>query len=77
MNDKRVPKFKIGDKIVCIDTSYGKNVTIGKKYEVRYSSYNYINIWDDFGNYREYKTSCFLSLKEYRKQKINNLISIL
>lgn len=44
MNDKRVPKFKIGDKIVCINTSYGKNVTIGKIYEVGYSTYNYINI---------------------------------
>ncbi len=77
MNDKRVPKFKIGDKIVCINTSYGKNVTIGKKYEVKFSNYTYVNIFDDFGNYHEYKTNCFLSLKEYRKQKINNLISIL
>ena len=77
MNNKRVPKFKIGDKIVCIDTSYGKNVTIGKKYEVEYSTYNYINIYDDLNRYTEYRTICFLSLKEYRKQKINNLISIL
>ena len=37
----------------------------------------FVSIFDDFDIYREYKASCFLSLKEYRKQKINNLISIL
>lgn len=77
MNDKRVPKFKIGDKIVCIHIPYGKDVTIGKKYEVKFSNYSFVSIFDDFDIYREYKASCFLSLKEYRKQKINNLISIL
>ncbi len=77
MNDKRVPKFKKNDIVVCIDISYGKDVTIGKKYEVKFSNYSFVSIFDDFDIYREYKASCFLSLKEYRKQKINNLISIL
>lgn len=75
MNDKRVPKFKIGDKIVCIDTSYGENVTIGKIYEVGYSTYNYINIYNDLNKYKEYRTKCFLSLKDYRRNKLKEMLS--
>ena len=75
MNDKRVPKFKIGDKVVCIDTSYGKNVTIGKIYEVGYATYNFLNIYNDLNKYMAYRTNCFLLLKDYRRSKLKEILS--
>lgn len=70
--------FKVGDKVVCIHNISNSETTIWKKYKVVSSTYKkYITIIDESGNYRDYKMKHFKLVKEYRKQKINNLISIL
>ncbi len=37
--------FKVGDIVVCIHIPYGKDVTIGKKYEVKFSNYSFVSIF--------------------------------
>lgn len=70
--------FKVGDIVVCIHNISNNETTIWKKYKVVSSTYKkYITIIDDSGNYRDYKMKHFKLVKEYRKKRINNLISLL
>lgn len=66
--------FKIGEKIVCVNKSWTSSpYTVGKTYIVQ-NGYRYITIKGDHGfsfvpNWNE-----FITLKEYRKRKLKNLI---
>lgn len=67
----------IGEYVVCIDNESVNEITINKIYEVIGITINsmYYIIGDDGrkGNYFTYR---FISLKEYRKQKISNFLNI-
>lgn len=67
----------IGEKVVCINNESMNRITINKIYEVtkntNYYSYYIIN---DVGKEMGYYKYRFITLKEYRKQKISNLLNI-
>ena len=76
--------FRIGDKVVCIDrerTSLPVKLTLNKIYDVisiqTTSSAGFISsvaIIDDDGQERHLFQSRFVSLKEYRKQKLKRVL---
>lgn len=66
--------------VICIDNKNNihfenEEITIGKKYEVLFSSLSSYYIINDKGNEMGYFKTRFITLKEYRKNKINNLIT--
>ena len=61
--------FTIGDKMVCIDNEGDVGLTMGKIYISGYDTY----IVNDFGVGIFYLPARFISLKEYRKRKIESL----
>jgi hypothetical protein len=69
-------KFKIGDNVVCIDNS---NDMFIKKYEIyTVTDINNVNVnFIEIDNYKKchYFFDRFISLKEYRKQKINDIFN--
>lgn len=77
--------FKIGDKVVCIKNNEhdvdNRLLTIGRVYTVAYTDklfgLYYIGVQYESSIHLQCDVHNFLSIKEYRKQKINNLISIL
>jgi hypothetical protein len=65
--------FNIGDKVICIDNNNRFNklkLVVGQKYIVYMDIYNEIAI-DDYSGFFENKN--FITLVEYRKQKIKQL----
>ena len=67
--------------IICIDNKSWNNIhfeneeiTIGKKYISLFSSLSSYYIINDKGKEVGYVKTRFVTLKEYRKTKINNLI---
>ena len=71
----------IGEIVVCIDNKCSINtiikeeITIGKKYISLFSSLSSYYIINDKGEEMGYFKTRFVTLKEYRKNKINNLIT--
>ena len=72
----------IGEIVVCIDNKNWNNIhfeneeiTIGKKYISLFSSLSSYYIINDKGVEMGYFRTRFVTLKEYRKNKINNLIT--
>jgi hypothetical protein len=67
-------KLKIGDKVICMNSSYSSFITINKIYIIIGLNYdnNYISIKNDYNNNVICKSSKFISLKEFRKLKLNN-----
>ncbi len=67
--------------IVCIDNKCSINtikkeeITIGKKYISLFSSLSSYYVINDKGEEMGYFKNRFISLKEYSKNKINNLIT--
>lgn len=73
--------MKEGDIVVCINNNGEKQLTIGKQYII-----NLIVIWDDAADIFEmgiiddddrhnfYTSTRFISLNEYRENKINEII---
>ena len=64
--------------IVCIDNTYKDKelkITIGKKYTVLFSNELSYYVINDREREMGYFKTRFLPLKEYRKNKINNLIT--
>ena len=76
------PKFKKGDNVICLynNTLYGKDIfelEIGKIYTVVYCDYDTVRLSND-DHIREligYSAQRFVSLKEYRKQKLEKICS--
>ena len=67
----------IGEYVVCIDNESVNKITINKIYEVTFSTNNNMYcVIDDDGRKSNYFTDRFISLKEYRKQKISNFLNI-
>jgi len=67
----------IGEYVVCIDNESANKITINKIYEVIFSTNNNMYyIIDDDGRKSNYFTDRFITLKEYRKQKISNFLNI-
>jgi len=66
--------FKVGDRVVCIN-----NTKIDYKFNLYYNKIYIITSIDDVVRIKidninyEYFNLRFISLKEYRKQKLNNL----
>jgi hypothetical protein len=72
----------IGEIVVCIDdlVPYYKekmhSITIGNKYKIYSISRNgLLYVKDDKGGISTYNPNRFISLREYRKTKINNLLN--
>ena len=75
--------MNIGDRVVCIRADKGfDSLTIGKEYNIiniaedsgMYSSTGiYIDVRNDRGFIRSYYYSKFISIKEYRKQKLDKI----
>lgn len=69
--------FKVGDRVVCIEDDKFINFT---KYIIKYNTYIIKDIFDfDILSFDEdpifnYKSDIFISLKEYRKQKLIKII---
>lgn len=67
-------RFKNGDKIVCINNCLG--LTIYKIYEVVISSDGIIvSIFDDNNTLSDYYSSSFIILKDYRRNKLKEMLS--
>lgn len=66
----------IGEYVVCIDNESANKITINKIYEVTFSTNNNMYCVIDDGRKSNYFTDRFISLKEYRKQKISNFLNI-
>ena len=68
--------FKSNDIVICIDKTL-KQCTYGKKYKIftieRMNVSDVIYIFNDNYKLREYFEYSFISLKEYRKQKLQKL----
>lgn len=77
--------FKVGDKVVCIKNNEhdvdNRLLTIGRVYTVTYIDklfgLYYIGIKHNGFNHLQCDIDNFLSIKEYRKQKINKVIPLL
>ncbi len=68
----------IGEYVVCIDNESANKITINKIYEVIFSTNNNMYyLIDDDGRKSNYFTDRFITLKEYRKQKISNFLNII
>ena len=74
--------FEIGEKIVCINNgnhlSRGiANLTLNKTYSVVSHTpgklFDNLCIIDDNGSYGQYMWERFISVKKYRKQKLNKV----
>ncbi len=64
------------DKVICID-DYGLGLTLGKQYIViRTNSYDYkyISIIDDYECEGDYKEDMFISLRELRDDKLDDIL---
>lgn len=73
--------FKVGDKIVCVDT-LGTNrmystLTLGKTYTIvrTFNDMNFITIISNRGAESRYWTKRFMLLTEYRKLKLDRICS--
>ena len=69
--------FRVGDKVVCInnkDLDINVKLTPYKIYVIYDSAVASATIKDDNGYDKDLFQSRFISLKEYRKQKINKII---
>lgn len=67
----------IGEYVVCINNESMSRITINKIYKVNMvTNFNSYYIINDDGNEDSYYTYRFISLKEYRKQKISNFLNI-
>ena len=71
--------FKIGDKVVCIDvgkiqSDLNYNVIYTVEYIIKFSKVHKIKITNDSNNF--YKIKRFISLKQYRKQKLYKLLCL-
>lgn len=77
--------FKVGDKVVCIKNNEhdvdNRVLTIGRVYTITYIDklfgLHYIGVRHNGFNHLQYDIDNFVSLREYRKKRINNLINIL
>lgn len=76
--------FKVGDKVVCIkinEHDIDSLLTIDRVYTIRYVDnlfgMYYIGVQYESSIYPHCDVDNFLSIKEYRKQKINRVISLL
>lgn len=77
--------FKVGDKIVCIDNLDGftgnkwLGLTYCKIYEnIQYKgpvSFNFVHIINDRNESQSYHVERFISIKEFRKRKLNKICS--
>lgn len=70
--------FKKGDKVICINNhNFERQLTIGKTYRVRvcYHDNNsyYITIFCDEGPLMAMDSDRFLSIKQYRKLKLEKI----
>ena len=68
--------FKPGDRVICIDISDSDNLTYKKVYtvlDVICDYKDYVDILDDNGNQNTFYKKRFISLKDYRKQKLNKI----
>ena len=78
------------NKVICIDNNgYEKCLTLNKKYSLNYKHYNYLNsynpcseiyldsypILDDNVEMRLIKTKCFITLEEFRKNRLNLILN--
>lgn len=80
--------FRVGERVVCINNRDGiirKTValTIGKVYEIKdpstcffYAWKSTVDLWliNDNGNYTLYMGKRFITLREYRKQKLKKIL---
>ena len=62
--------FNNGDKVICINPLPTPLLMIGKSYTVVWTNAEWILLENVFGIFDPEK---FISLKEYRKQKINKI----
>ena len=70
----------IGEKVVCTDNTRGSSIlylTIGKSYIIISKIQTTYFIKNDKETEAHYDSSRFISLKEYRKQKISNFLNII
>ena len=68
--------YNKGDKVVCINNDNVEDrLTLGKVYIIVLYNYNYdsVLLGDDLYNYHYHR---FISLKEYRKNKLNKILCI-
>jgi len=68
--------YKAGDKVVCIDNEYNTSLELHKEYEI-IKEWPYDNniVINHNGINTLYRESLFISLVEYRKQKIQKICS--
>ena len=77
--------FKVGDKVVCIKNNEhdvdNRLLTSGRVYTVTYRDklfgLYYIGVQYESSIHLQCDVDNFLSIKEYRKQKINKVMSLL
>ena len=76
--------FKVGDKVVCIkinEYDVDSLLTIYRVYTIRYVDnlfgIHYIGVQYESSIHLQCDADNFLSIKEYRKQKINKVMSLL
>ena len=79
--------FKVGDKIVCVRVNHFNKpvptgLTVDKSYEIleiRHDQSHAITlvvfVRDDIGNIFGYSSERFISITEYRKQKLDKICS--
>lgn len=61
-------------KVICVENYYGLLfLTIGKEYEVLIHTDRAIKIWDDSINASWYCSDFFITKKEYRNKKLEEL----
>jgi hypothetical protein len=74
-------------KLICIDTKEYTNITLGKCYDsfdngksmeihcwiIKFENFIF-SIIDDSGNVRGINKNCFITLEEYRNQKIESIL---
>ena len=69
--------FKVGDRIVCINNERCTNLSVGKIYTIRLDSGSddMVCVDNNFLSNSNYYNHRFISLKEYRKRKLNKICS--
>ena len=68
--------FVVNEKLVCIDNQHSESLIVGKVYTVKsfYSSVgDIVFVTLEESNHRQFYQKRFISLKEYRKRKIESL----
>ena len=68
-------------KLICIDTKHYTNITLGKLYDIfddreAVDVNGKIHYWikDDRGNVRGLPKDCFITLEEWRNNKIESIL---